>query len=144
MKDLSIFTVHLLTTIAKLLGPGGTKAVIADSLLMKQQLLVLSRSRQRSPKLSSLDRFLFGLFSLFLSPHRMGRAAVVIQPSTLLRFHKALRDRKYRLLFSSSSKGKQGPKGPTQELIEAFIELKNVTLGLVTLMLRSRFSIHLE
>lgn len=124
MKDLFILTAHLFTTIAKLLGPGGIKAVVADSLLMKQQLLVMNRSRQRAPKLSTLNRFLFGFLSLFLSPHRISRAAVIIRPSTLLHFHKALRDRKYRLLFSSSSKGKPGPKGPSQELIKAIVEIK--------------------
>ena len=45
MKDLLVHLLHLLTTIAKLLGPGGAKAVVADSLLMKQQLLVINRSR---------------------------------------------------------------------------------------------------
>ena len=39
MKDLLILLAHLLTTIARLLGSGGAKAVVADSLLMKQQLL---------------------------------------------------------------------------------------------------------
>ena len=41
MKDLLMLLVHLLTTVAKLLGPGGVRAVVADSLLMKQQLLVI-------------------------------------------------------------------------------------------------------
>jgi hypothetical protein len=36
MKDLLTLLLHLLTTIAKLLGPDGAKAVVADSLLMKQ------------------------------------------------------------------------------------------------------------
>ena len=44
MKDIVILLVHLLTTVAKLLGPGGTKAVIAENLLLKQQLLVVTRS----------------------------------------------------------------------------------------------------
>ncbi len=44
MKDLLILLAHLLATIAKLMGPGGTRAVVADSLLMKQQLLVINRS----------------------------------------------------------------------------------------------------
>jgi hypothetical protein len=35
---------------------------------MKQQLLVINRSRRRAPNLSALDRFLFGFWSLFLSP----------------------------------------------------------------------------
>ena len=30
-----------LTTVAKLLGPGGARAIVADSLLMKQQLLIV-------------------------------------------------------------------------------------------------------
>ena len=46
MKDLLVLLAHLLNTIAKLLGPGGAKAVVADSLLMKQQLLIINRSRQ--------------------------------------------------------------------------------------------------
>ncbi|MCP4896964.1 MAG: transposase family protein, partial [bacterium] len=124
MKDAVILLAHLLRTIAKLLGPGGARAIVADSLLMKQQLLVINRSRRRGPNLSVLDRMLLGFWSLFLSPHRIQRAAVIIRPSTLLRFHEALKKRKYRLLFSSRRKGTPGPKGPSQELIRAIIELK--------------------
>jgi putative transposase len=124
MKDLLILLIHLLTTIAKLLGPGGARAVVADSLLMKQQLLVINRSRRRVPNLSALDRFLFGFLSLFLDTRRIQRAAVIIRPSTLLKFHDLLKKRKYRLLYSSGRKGKPGPKGPSPELIQAIIELK--------------------
>ena len=124
MKDLLILLAHLLTTVAKLLGPGGARAVVADSLLMKQQLLVINRSRRRAPNLSALDRFLFGFWSLFLDPRRIQRAAVIIRPSTLLKFHDLLKKRKYRLLYSSNKKGKPGPKGPSPELIQAIVELK--------------------
>ncbi len=124
MKDLLILLVHLLTTIAKLLGPGGARTIVADSLLMKQQLLVINRSRRRAPNLSALDRFLLGFWSLFLDPRRLRRAAVIIRPSTLLKFHDMLKKRKYRLLYSSGSKGKPGPKGPSRELIQAIVELK--------------------
>jgi putative transposase len=125
MKDLLILIAHLLTTIARFLGPGGAKSVVADSLLMKQQLLIMSRSRQRAPNLSPMDRFLFGFWSLFLNPRHLRRAAVIIQPSTLLKFHNLLKQRKYRLLYSSAgSKRKPGPKGPSQELIQAIVEMK--------------------
>jgi len=60
MKDLLVLLAHLLTTLAKLLGPGGARAVVADSLLMKQQLLMLRRSRRRAPNFSTLDRILLG------------------------------------------------------------------------------------
>ena len=124
MKDLLALLAHLLTTIAKLLGPDGARAIVADSLLMKQQLLIINRSRQRAPNLSALDRFLLGFWSLFLNPRHLRRAAVVIRPSTLLKFHNLLKQRKYRLLYSSAgSKRKPGPKGPSPELIQA-IKLK--------------------
>jgi cbb3-type cytochrome oxidase subunit 3 len=77
---------------------------------MKQQLLLINRSRRRAPNLSALDRCLFGFWSLFLDPHRIRRAAVIIRPSTLLKFHRLLKQRKYRLLYSSGKKRKPGPK----------------------------------
>ena len=123
MKDMLLLLVHLLTTIAKLLGPGGAKAIVADSLLMKQQLLI-NRFRRRSSKLLAHDRFLIGLWSLFLTPGRILRTAIIIRPATLLKFHKALVRRKYRLLFSSIRRDKPGPKAPPGELIKAIVELK--------------------
>jgi hypothetical protein len=104
MKELLVLLVHLLTTIAKLPGPGGAKAIVADSLLMKQQILVINRSLQRAPNLSALDRFLLGFWSLFLNPRHLRRAAIIIRPSTLLKFHKLLKQRKYRLLHSSAGR----------------------------------------
>lgn len=124
MKDLLVLLAHLLTTIAKLLGPGGARAIVADSLLMKQQLIVINRSRRRAPNLTPVDRMLFGCWSLFLNPRRIRRAAVIIRPSTLLKFHNLLKQRKYRLLYLSGSKRKPGPKGPSRELVQAIVEMK--------------------
>ena len=39
MRDLLILVAYLLRTVARLLGLGGAKAVVADSLLMKHQRL---------------------------------------------------------------------------------------------------------
>ena len=80
--------------------------------------------RSRAPTLSPVDRAGMGWLSLFITPRRVLRAAVVIKPSTLLRFHQALVKRKYRLLFSSRRHGKSGPKGPSAELIRAIVEIK--------------------
>ena len=103
MRELWLLLGYLLTTLARLVRPGGARAIIAESLLMNHQLLVMTRSRRRAPNLSALDRFLLGFWSLFLHRHHLLRAAVIMKPSTLLRFHDALRKRKYRLLFSASS-----------------------------------------
>ena len=124
MKVLLLMLAHLLTTLVKLLGPGGAKAIVADSLLMKQQLLIINRSRRRAPNLSALERFLFGFWSLFLRPHHIQRVAVILKPSTLLKFHNMLKKRKYRLLYTAHNKGKPGPIGPSKGLINAIVELK--------------------
>ena len=56
MCNLILLFIHLIATIARLLGPGGLRSVVAESLLVKQQLLILNRSRQRSPNLRISDR----------------------------------------------------------------------------------------
>lgn len=124
MKETVTLLLHLLTTIAKLLGPGGARAIVAENLLLKHQLLVHSRSRQRAPNLSVQDRALLGFWVLFLSPRRILRAAIIVRPSTLLKFHAAMKRRKYRLLYSAIRKGKPGPKGPSKEVIFAIIAMK--------------------
>jgi len=123
MKDLLALIAHLVTTVAKLLRPSGARAVLAGSLFMKQQLLIINRARRRAPNLSALDHLLC-LWSLFLRPRHIRRAAVIIRSSTLLKFHNLLKQRKYRPLYASRRKGKPGPKGPSPELIQAIVELK--------------------
>ena len=46
MKDLLLTLLRLAVVIAKLSGPGGVRAVIAENLLLKQQLIVLRRGRR--------------------------------------------------------------------------------------------------
>ena len=126
MKDIVLIAIHLVVTVAKLLGPGGMRAVVAENVLLKQQLIVLRRPRGRAPNLTVMDRFVFGFGSLFLSPRRIRKVAIGLQPSTLLKFHEALVRRKYRRLFSSSHRPKKpGPKGPSDTLIHAIVELKS-------------------
>jgi transposase InsO family protein len=124
MVHLLILAVHLLATIAKLMRPGGVRAVVAESLLLKQQLLISGRARRRAPNLNSLDRLVLGLASLFIPASRLPKLAVAVQPRTLLRFHEALKRRKYRRLFSSGGHRRPGPKGPSKELICAIVEFK--------------------
>ena len=49
MKNLLLTVLHLGVATAKLCGPSGVRAVIAENLLLKQQLIVLRRGRQRAP-----------------------------------------------------------------------------------------------
>jgi putative transposase len=126
MKDFLLAVLHFTVVSAKLCGPGGVRAVIAENLVLKQQLIVLRRARRRAPNLTRSDRLLCGFGSLFLSPGRIRKVAIVLRPSTLLAFHQALVRRKYRRLFSSTPCPKKpGPKGPDEALIQAIVELKS-------------------
>ena len=56
MNETIVLLVHLLARLAKLLGTGGSRAVLAENMLLKQQLLVLQRSRRRAPNPTSRIR----------------------------------------------------------------------------------------
>ncbi len=89
-------------------------------------MIVLRRARRRAPNLTLSDGLLCGFGSLFLSPGRIRKVAIGLRPSTLLAFHQALVCRKYRELFSlSPCPKKPGPKGPSEALIQAIVELKS-------------------
>jgi len=81
MRDVIYLLFHLLTTLAKLLQSGGSRTVIAENSILKQQLIIHSRSRQRAPNLSTKDRALLGfpLRYLFAAhPHAMGKVLRII------------------------------------------------------------------
>src|SRR5579859_1136699 len=124
MSELLILAIHLLVTVAKRLRPGGARAIAAESLLLKHQLLISNRSRRRAPNLTTCDRLVLGLTTLLLSPGRIRRCGALIKPATLLKFHKALVDRKYLLFSASSPRRKRGPNGPSVALIAAIVEMK--------------------
>ena len=62
--------------------------------------------------------------SFFVRPTRLIRSAIVLKPSTILSFHKALVNRKYRLLFTPTYRRIPGPKGPSQELVSLIVDMK--------------------
>src|SRR6516225_3616082 len=131
MRDLLTLVVHLITTVFQLARPGGLRAVVAESVLAKHQLLILNRSRRRAPNLRIRDRLIAGFCSLWIKPSRLRKVAIAFKTSTLLSFHRALVQRKYRLLFSPKQRNKPGPKGPAADLIRAVVEMKkrNPTWG---------------
>src|SRR5215472_4286387 len=121
MRDIFSLFLH---SIVRLARPGGLRAVIAESVWMRHQVLILSRGRKRAPNLRSSDRIIACLCTLMMRPARVLRSAIVLKTSTLLHFHKMLIQQKYRLLFSAKRVRRPGPKGPTKELIDAVVEMK--------------------
>jgi hypothetical protein len=49
MRAFLILFIHLIATVARLAGPGGIRSVVAESVLIKHQLLILNRSRKPVP-----------------------------------------------------------------------------------------------
>jgi putative transposase len=98
--------------------------VVAESVLMRHQILILNRGRKRAPNLRPTDRIIAGLCTLRTRPARVLWSAVALKPSTLIYFHRMLTKQKYRLMFSSTGVRRPGPKGPSKELIDAVVEMK--------------------
>ena len=124
MQNVLILCIHRVYTLVKLLRPGGLRSVVAETLLVKRQLLVMTRSRRRAPNLNPADRLFMGICAGLMRPTRLVRSVIIVKPATLLRFHQTLQKRKYRPLFSPKRHGKPGPKGPSQELTAAILEMK--------------------
>jgi hypothetical protein len=71
MRNVVILFAHLIVTIVWLARPGGFPSVVAESVLVKHQLLILNRGRKRAPNLRSADRVIAGLCTLFMRPVRV-------------------------------------------------------------------------
>lgn len=102
MQGLVVLLVHFITSLARLLGPGGARSLIAESLLLKHQLLILNRSRQRAPNLSASDRILARWLALWLRPTRLLRSAIVLKPSTLMALHQTMQAKVPRAVLTQS------------------------------------------
>ena len=123
-QDFLILSVHLVVMVARLAGPGGLRSVVAESVLVRHQLLILNRGRKRAPNLHIADRIIAGLCTLFIRQARVLRSAIVLKPSTLLHFRTVLSKRKYRILFSPKCRSRPGPKGPDKDLVAAVVAMK--------------------
>jgi hypothetical protein len=54
VRDLAVLFLHLLVTVARLAGPGGARSVVAESVLVRHQLLgpqSFSKTVAQSPSL---------------------------------------------------------------------------------------------
>src|SRR5207248_2909940 len=112
MRDLVILFIHLITTVARLAAPGGARSVVAESVLVKHQLLILNRSRKRSPNLRTTDRVVAGLCAIVMRPGRLIRSAIVFKPSTVLRPASSADSKEISAAVLVESGDEAGPQGP--------------------------------
>ncbi len=86
MKSVVLLVVHLIVSLVKLAGPGGARGLLAETLSLKHQLLIVNRGRKRAPNLSFVDRLLLGLGCLLIHPGRIRKIGVVVSPASLSSF----------------------------------------------------------
>lgn len=131
MKRWLQLMIMTITTLLTLMSKGGIRKLASENILLRQQLIVLSRNKKRSPKPPLSDKILFGWLAIFITPNRLKKIAIILKPTTILKFHRALIKRKYHFLFSRKNQKKPGPKGPSQDLIKAIVGMKtsNPTYG---------------
>src|SRR5262245_2355024 len=79
MRDIFTLFLYAIVTIIRLGKPGGLRCVVAESVLMRHQLLILNRGRKRAPNLRSSDRIVAGLCTLLMRPIRVLRSAIVFE-----------------------------------------------------------------
>jgi len=65
MKTIVLITLHILMMLFKLCLPGGLRKIIAENIVIKQQLIVVKRSQKKCPNLSPVERLLFGAYKKF-------------------------------------------------------------------------------
>ena len=68
MRDILTLFLHAIVIIIRLGRPGGLRSVVAESVLLRQQILILNRGRKRAPNLRPTDRILAGLCTLLMRP----------------------------------------------------------------------------
>ena len=68
MRDVFLLFLHAIVVIIRLGRPGGLRSVVAESVLLRHQVLILNRGRKRSPNLRGSDRIIAGLCTLLMCP----------------------------------------------------------------------------
>jgi hypothetical protein len=76
--------------------------MVAESILVKRQLLILNRGHQRAPNLRASDRIVAALGALFIRP-TPGLFRDRIKPSTVSNSNMALVKRKYAFVFAQAA-----------------------------------------
>jgi putative transposase len=71
MREFLALLVHLVVVVVRLAKPGGVRSVVAESVLVRQQLLILNRGRKRAPNIGVSVEFkrLLRLYSGHVTSH---------------------------------------------------------------------------
>src|SRR3984957_3805715 len=124
MRDLVILLIHFIATLARLLGPGGARSLVAESLLLKQSTpdpeslpATSAESVRVGPDLCRLA----GALAAAHSPASICHCAEALDPARPSPSH-VQEKVPHAVLPQSPSQAR--PEGPSAELINAGVEMK--------------------
>jgi len=125
MKTIFVAIAALIHTLILLSRPNGSRAVMAEVLALRVQLLTVKRKSPRAPKLSPMIRLLLAICGGLVKPNRLAKTFILVKPATVLKFHRYLVRRKYKMLFSSNNRGVAGRPPIDTEIRKLILEIKS-------------------
>ena len=75
MIKLIAFISSYMITWLRVLPSGGIRALATENMMLRQQLITLSRNQKRAPRLTSFDKITFGILTSLMSLKRLPAAA---------------------------------------------------------------------
>jgi len=119
--------VHCIITLLK---PGGLRAILAETIALRIQLIAANRKLKRSPKLSPFQRLLLAVVAAVVPRNRLNKICILVKPATVLKFHRYLIKRKYSKLYSTKTPAKGRPKLSIEiKILVIEIKTKNPCFG---------------
>jgi transposase InsO family protein len=130
MSELFTVIAICLSVTLRLSRPGGARAIAAEMIILRTQLMALKRKEKRSPPLTPFKRLLLGFTAGFVSKRRLSRVGILIKPATFMKFHRSLVKRKYRELYSNRNGRTGRPRiGDEIRILVTEIKKENPSFG---------------
>jgi hypothetical protein len=80
VRNPAVLFLHLTVTAPNSSGPGGAHSVVAESVPVKQLLILNNRSRKRALHLCLTDRLVIRVRAPLMRQGRLVRSAIVLKP----------------------------------------------------------------
>jgi transposase InsO family protein len=123
MKLLFIAIASIMHVLITVVRQGGRRPLAAEMIALRIQLIAVQRKQRRAPNLTKWERLWLAVCGGLISKHRLRKISIIVSPATLLKFHRALVNRKYSFLYSNTAR-KAGRPRISNDLRELIIRIK--------------------
>jgi len=74
------FIFSFIMVMLRLLRPGGARAIAAENVALRKQLISVSRHQKRAPNLTTIDRLIFGFLASMINDYHAFVLPLNLQP----------------------------------------------------------------